>query len=218
MAQVIAAEGLGFRYSRSAAWLFRGLSFEVHAGETVTIVGRSGSGKSTLLRVLGGLRQPTEGGVTVPPTPQLPAAFMFQDARLLPWRDAATNVALGCERQKLSAVERKNRIDRALAAVGLLELAERYPHQLSGGQQQRIALARALVSEAPLLLLDEPFASLDPATHREMLELLRTIAQHEKRGVILVTHQLSDALELGGRVIDLEDTTRISAQLLLAFS
>ena len=211
MASVVAAEQLGFRYGPQEPWLFRGLNLSLNAGEALTIVGRSGRGKSTLLRVLGGLHAPTEGAIhfdTSLTTPARSAALMFQDARLLPWRTAAANVALGCETQRLSPTDRSDRIDRALDSVGLLALAKRYPHQLSGGQQQRVALARALVSGAPLLLLDEPFSALDPTTHHEMVTLLRQIAAREGRAVILVTHQLADAAELGGEVIDLEGTER----------
>lgn len=211
MASVVVARALGFRFSQIEPWLFRGLDLKLDAGETVTIVGRSGRGKSTLLRVLGGLRKPTEGtvhyGGAIDPTTRV-AAFMFQDARLLPWRTAAANVALGCETQQISSTARAERIERALASVGLLELAARLPHQLSGGQQQRVALARALVSGAPLLLLDEPFSALDSHTHAEMVQLLRQLATREGRAVVLVSHQLTDAAEFGGEVIDLEGTER----------
>ena len=223
MAALVSTLGLGFRHSVQDPWLFRNLNLTLRRGDILTVVGRSGCGKSTLLRILGGLIPPTEGCVqhrsSAAPN-HLAGAMLFQDARLLPWRRASANVALGCETLSLSRSIRQARIQRALEAVGLSNLAQRYPHQLSGGQQHRISLARALASDAPLLLLDEPFAALDPQTHSEMVTMLRTIAEEEGRAVVLVTHHLSDATAFAGEILDLEQQQRVSVEsgLLLALS
>jgi NitT/TauT family transport system ATP-binding protein len=182
------------------------LSFSVRPGQFVSLIGPSGCGKSSALRAMGGLLAPASGHVELAgrsvngPRPD-DVAYVFQDLALYPWRSALRNVEIALQ---LSGVSRNERRDRALAAlrtVGLADVAERFPVQLSGGMRQRVALARALVSDAPILLFDEPFAALDE--HARMLmgvELLRLIEKHGKT-VVFVTHSLSEAAYLSDRVV-----------------
>jgi NitT/TauT family transport system ATP-binding protein len=191
--------------SRSALLALDGLSFSAEEGEFLAIVGPSGCGKSTLLRLLAGLEHPISGEVCFrgrPLTaPRREIGFVFQRATLMPWRTVLDNIALPLE---TSLVPREERLSRAHAWVLLMGLdgfAGAYPAQLSGGMQQRVALARALIHEPSLLLLDEPFASLDALTRERMNgELLRIWDRH-RITVVMVTHSITEALFLADRVL-----------------
>jgi sulfonate transport system ATP-binding protein len=177
-----------------------GVSLRVARGEIVALVGRSGSGKSTVLRVLAGLSTDHTGDRFVAGAP----ALAFQEPRLFPWRDVRTNVGYGLTRSRLSSAQVRERADRALADVGLADRAEAWPLTLSGGQAQRVSLARALVAEPQLLLLDEPFGALDALTRLTMHELLRDLWRRHGFGVLLVTHDVDEAIALADRVLVLE--------------
>ncbi len=177
------------------------VSLTVGRGEIVALVGRSGSGKSTILRVLAGLSTDHTGDRVVP----APPAFAFQEPRLFPWRDVATNVAYGLTRSRVSRAQARSRAERALADVGLADRASAWPQTLSGGQAQRVSLARALVSEPELLLLDEPFGALDALTRLSMRALLLQLWREHRFGVLLVTHDVDEAVALADRVLVLED-------------
>jgi sulfonate transport system ATP-binding protein len=172
------------------------LSFSIAAGEFVALLGRSGSGKSTLLRTLAGLDP------APPDTLRVPAAraVVFQEPRLLPWKRVWRNVTLGLrtENAKAQALE-------ALAEVELSHRVEAWPLTLSGGEAQRAALARALVREPKLLLLDEPFAALDALTRMRMQALVSRLWQNHKPAVLLVTHDVDEALLLADRVLVLAE-------------
>jgi sulfonate transport system ATP-binding protein len=172
------------------------LSFTLHQGEFVALLGRSGSGKSTLLRTLAGLDP------APPETLSVPAArsVVFQEPRLLPWKRVWQNVALG-----LRSSDTKTRALAALDEVGLAHRTEAWPLTLSGGEAQRAALARALVREPKLLLLDEPFASLDALTRLRMQNLVGALWQAHRPAVLLVTHDVDEALLLADRVLVLQD-------------
>ncbi|QLQ36265.1 ABC transporter ATP-binding protein [Micromonospora robiginosa] len=172
-----------------------GVDLTVAAGETVALLGGSGSGKSTLLRVLAGLDDAADGAWTVHGT----AAVVFQEHRLLPWKRAADNVALGLGGPDVSA-----RVARALAEVGLADRGRAWPAELSGGQAQRVAVARALVREPDLLLLDEPFGALDALTRLRMQGLLRRLRTQHGFAALLVTHDVEEALLLADRVLLLD--------------
>jgi sulfonate transport system ATP-binding protein len=174
----------------------RGIELDLAEGEFVALLGRSGSGKSTLLRILAGLDPEAEGHAVVPER----RAVVFQDARLLPWLHLLENVTLGL-RDRDSAASGC----RALAEVGLEDRAGDWPKNLSGGEAQRVALARALVREPGLLLLDEPFGALDALTRIKMHELLRDLCDRHHPTVLLVTHDVDEALALADRVIVLTD-------------
>lgn len=175
------------------------LDLTIRRGEFVAVLGRSGAGKSTLLRLLARLDGgPDRGSVRAAPDP----AVVFQDARLLPWRDVRTNVALG-----LPTSARQNsdeRVQSVLEEVGLGDRVEQWPRTLSGGQRQRVALARALVGEPELLLLDEPFSALDAFTRVEAHELVLRLWRAHRPAVVLVTHDVNEAVRLADRVIVLD--------------
>ncbi|HKV22007.1 MAG TPA: ABC transporter ATP-binding protein [Mycobacterium sp.] len=177
------------------------VSFAIDKGEIVALIGRSGSGKSTVLRVLAGLSKDHTGVCTVAGSP----ALAFQEPRLFPWRDVRTNVAYGLNRSGLGSREAAARADRALADVGLADRSTVWPATLSGGQAQRVSLARALVAEPELLLLDEPFGALDALTRLSMRALLLDLWREHGFGVLLVTHDVDEAVALADRVLVLEE-------------
>ncbi len=168
------------------------LDLDIAPGEFVAMIGRSGSGKSTLLRALARLDQDVTGALVVPGT----AAVAFQEPRLLPWRRVWANVCLG-----LRASDPKAVALAALDEVGLAARAEAWPLTLSGGEAQRAALARALVREPSLLLLDEPFSALDALTTITMHRLVLRLWAHHQPAVLLVTHDVDEALALADRVL-----------------
>jgi sulfonate transport system ATP-binding protein len=188
--------------------ILAGLDLDVAPGEFIALLGRSGSGKTTLLRLLAGLDQPTDGEITVPQ----PRAVVFQDPRLLPWKHTWENVVLG-----LPSAGARKRAEAALAEVDLAHRADAWPLTLSGGEAQRAALARALVREPALLLLDEPFASLDALTRMRMHVLVETLWREHRPAVLLVTHDVDEAIMLADRVLVL-DGGRIALDVPVAMS
>jgi NitT/TauT family transport system ATP-binding protein len=181
------------------------VSLQVDAGEFLCIVGPSGCGKSTLLRVLGGLVRPTLGRVYLRrellTAPRRQMGFVFQKANLLPWRTVIRNVTLPLEIEGVRAEEAGQRAREFLNLVELEGFEKAYPHELSGGMEQRVAIARALIYDPVILLLDEPFGSLDALTRENMnLELLR-IWQARRKTVVMVTHSIQEALFLADRIL-----------------
>ncbi|WP_375292931.1 ABC transporter ATP-binding protein [Dietzia sp. SYD-A1] len=182
--------------------VLRNLDLTIPRGDIVALLGRSGSGKSTALRILAGLDRDLESGdvhIDGPP------AVVFQDSRLLPWRTVAENVRHGLNRVEVGRGEKSDRVTEILAEVGLEGREAAYPGELSGGQAQRTSLARALVAEPALLLLDEPFGALDALTRRTMHRLLLRLWTHHGFGVLLVTHDVDEAVSLADRVHVLDD-------------
>lgn len=173
---------------------------EIAAGEFVAIVGRSGCGKSTLLRSIVGLETAQKGTISLGPTIQSrpDVRIMFQDSRLLPWKRILQNVALGLDPSFIPQAE------RVLAQVGLADRAHDWPATLSGGQRQRAALARALVHDPALLLLDEPLGALDALTRIEMQELIESVWWKRGFTAVLVTHDVAEAITLADRVVLIE--------------
>jgi sulfonate transport system ATP-binding protein len=184
--------------------VLRGIDLEVAAGEIVAILGPSGCGKSTLLRIAGGLDRPTSGEVAIDGTAVAPydprSAVGFQEPRLLPWRTIANNVALGLPRGTPREAGTAQ-IARLLELVGLADFAGHRPHEVSGGMAQRTSLARALARNPGVLLLDEPFGALDALTRLKMQDLLLDVHAAEPTTVLLVTHDVDEALQLADRVI-----------------
>jgi sulfonate transport system ATP-binding protein len=174
-----------------------GLDLEIRSGEFVALLGRSGSGKSTFLRVLGALDRDVDGILRVPER----KAIVFQDPRLLPWQRVLTNVTIGLP---ATAAVRRQAVD-ALAEVNLAAKAKVWPRTLSGGEAQRVALARALVREPELLLLDEPFGALDALTRIKMHRLLQALCRRHTPAVLLVTHDVDEAILLADRIVVLTD-------------
>lgn len=172
-----------------------GLDLEIGRGEFVALLGRSGSGKSTLLRLLAGLDRDAGGGLDVAGT----VSVAFQEPRLLPWKRVLANVALGLRVPDPAAAA-----ERALAEVGLAERRDVWPLTLSGGEAQRASLARALVRRPDLLLLDEPFSALDALTRINVHRLVLDLWARHRPGVLLVTHDVDEALLLADRVLVLD--------------
>ncbi len=172
--------------------VIHGLDLRIERGEFVALLGESGCGKTTLLRALAGLDPLDEGRIEAPRRP----AVVFQEHRLLPWEPLWCNVSLG-----LTAADPRARAAAALAEVGLSERLDDWPRNLSGGQAQRVALARALVQEPELLLLDEPFAALDALTRIRMHALVRQLIARHRPGVLLVTHDVDEAIALSDRIL-----------------
>jgi sulfonate transport system ATP-binding protein len=182
--------------SFGARHVLAGVDFELQLGEFVALLGRSGSGKSTLLRALADLDDGVQGRIVVPER----RAVVFQDPRLLPWARVLDNVVLGSRRR-----DARERGRTALAEVGLEGHERDWPKTLSGGEAQRAALARALVREPGLLLLDEPFGALDALTRIRMHALLQELCRRHRPAVLLVTHDVDEAILLADRVLVLAD-------------
>lgn len=179
------------------------ISLQISAGEFVTIAGRSGCGKSTLLRIICGLETATSGSVLrngVPVTgPSTDCSMVFQDHRLLPWLTVRKNVSFGLTRA--SREEKRQLEDNYLHLVGLDAFADCYPAQLSGGMAQRAAIARGLVTAPKILLLDEPFAALDALTRIQMQQEIRRLQRDSGITMVMVTHDIEEAVYLGDRVL-----------------
>ncbi|MBY5765261.1 ABC transporter ATP-binding protein [Rhizobium leguminosarum] len=178
--------------------IFDGVDLDIEEGEFVALLGRSGSGKSTFLRALAGLDHGVEGTGTLETPESL--SVVFQDARLLPWRTVIQNVTLG-----LTGASGQEAGRKALAEVGLAGRETAWPNQLSGGEQQRVALARSLVREPALLLADEPFGALDALTRLKMHDLLRELCARHRPAVLLVTHDVDEAISLAERILVLDE-------------
>lgn len=182
----------------AAKTILDGVDLDIERGEFVALLGRSGSGKSTFLRALAGLDHGVEGTGTLETPENL--SVVFQDARLLPWRSVIENVTLGLRGAAGQEAGRK-----ALAEVGLEGRETAWPNQLSGGEQQRVALARSLVREPALLLADEPFGALDALTRLKMHDLLRELCARHRPAVLLVTHDVDEAISLADRILVLNE-------------
>jgi NitT/TauT family transport system ATP-binding protein len=193
----------------------RDLTFRLAAGELVCVVGPSGCGKTTLLKCISGLMSPTAGSVTLagePVTgPPKDMAVVFQEygRSLFPWMSVRQNVELPLREKKLPKARRAELVDKALAAVGLTDSADRYPWQLSGGMQQRVAIARAIAYEPKVLLMDEPFAAVDAQTRADLEDLIRSVWQKFGVTILFVTHDIDEAVYLGQRVLVLSSSPTV---------
>jgi sulfonate transport system ATP-binding protein len=205
MAETVLLEGVGKRFRRGKDELpvLREVGFRVAPGEVVALLGPSGCGKSTLLRLIGGLDRPSEGRVLLGDRPVTKAdprcAIVFQEPRLFPWKSVSANVAVGARR--LANGPDRPKPNDWLGLVGLDGFGGSLPHQLSGGMAQRTALARALIGRPGVLLLDEPFASLDALTRLRMQDLLADVCRRLNPTVLLVTHDVDEALYLADRIV-----------------
>jgi ABC-type nitrate/sulfonate/bicarbonate transport system ATPase subunit len=193
-----------FELDGSRLPVLESIDLSVAAGEFVALLGPSGCGKSTLLRLISGLEQPTTGSITAEGSlvdrPDPSRILVFQDPTLFPWATVWNNVATGLDARGVLSQERA-RVDSALDLVGLRDFSKAYPHQLSGGMAQRAALARALVNDPALLLLDEPLGKLDSLTRLTLQEELVSLWRREGFTAILVTHDVEEAVLLASRVI-----------------
>ena len=193
-----------------------GINLDIQAGDFVALMGPSGSGKSTLLNLVAGIDKPTSGRIVVAGVDIVPLAetdlaswravnvgFVFQFYNLMPVLSAFDNVELPLLLTSLSRRERRERVDTALALVGLADRSEHYPNELSGGQQQRVAIARALIGDPTLIVADEPTGDLDRATAEEILQLLDRLNREAGKTIVMVTHD-PKAASMAHRVIQLE--------------
>jgi NitT/TauT family transport system ATP-binding protein len=181
------------------------ISFTVAPGEFVTVVGPSGCGKTTLLRILAGLLVPDQGEVWLHGQPlrepRREIGVVFQKANLMPWRTVLDNVLLPLQIRHIAAAEAAERAYASLELVGLHDFAANYPQELSGGMQQRVAIARALVYEPEILLLDEPFGALDALTREHLNQELLQLWETSRKTVVMVTHDIREAVFLSDRVV-----------------
>jgi glycine betaine/proline transport system ATP-binding protein len=198
-----------------------GANLTVKQGEISVLMGLSGSGKSTLLRGVNGLNQVTRGAIevrdgdrmvdvvscdadTLRNVRQKSVAMVFQQFALLPWRTVAENVGLGLELAGMPDAERKARVEKQLDLVGLSQWKNKYAHELSGGMQQRVGLARAFATEAPILLMDEPFSALDPLIRTKLQDELLDLQKRLKKTIVFVSHDLEEALKIGNTITIME--------------
>ena len=199
---MLVLDRLGKTYPNGVHALER-FSADIRLGEIVAIIGGSGCGKSTLLRAVAGLDRATTGTVTLDESaitaPHAKIGIIFQEPRLLPWLSVADNIGFGLA--DLPAAERREKVARALARVGLADKAQAWPRELSGGQAQRVAIARALVPQPEVLLLDEPFSALDAFTRRDLQDHLLDLWADTRPTLILVTHDVDEAVVLADRVL-----------------
>lgn len=196
---IAALDGVSKRYGRIGGVLaLANVSFTVPAGQFLCLLGPSGCGKSTVLSLLAGLEQPTTGSVSVAdPRP----ALMFQDAALFPWLTVAENIAFPLRLRRLGKGERRARLAELVRLVRLEGFENRRPHELSGGMRQRVALARALAQDAGLLLMDEPFGSLDALLRARLHDELEALWQARGLTIVFVTHDVREAVRLADRVL-----------------
>jgi len=187
----------------------RGVDIDFSRGQLTTLLGPSGCGKTTLLKIIAGLIEPTGGEILIDgrpvrgPGPE--RAFVFQDFALMPWATVLRNVAFGLELRGVPKAEREEIARRCIAEVRLAGFEHSYPHQLSGGMRQRVGLARALAVDAAILLMDEPFASVDEQTRRKFQEDLLALLEVEKKTVIFVTHSIEEAVYVSDQIVLLSD-------------
>jgi NitT/TauT family transport system ATP-binding protein len=202
----IAGVSHSFQMEGESTVALQNIDLEVESGQFVALVGPSGCGKSTLLTLVSGLRQPTSGELMCngervsAPMPQR-IGMVFQEANLLPWLSAVDNVAFPLKLRKVPRVERRDRARRMLHLTGLHGFEDRLPHQLSGGMKQRVSIARGLVQDPGVLLMDEPFAALDEQTRMVLGEELLRIWSETRKTILFVTHSLNEAVYLADRIV-----------------
>ena len=219
---ILAVQGLSHTYGQgpTAHQAIAEINFELPASEAISIVGPSGAGKTTLLRCLSGLQRPTAGTVSIDgaPVTRVPDSIgvVFQDysRSLMPWLTVIRNVEFPLRGHRLSKSEVRKRASDALALVGLSDSADKHPRQLSGGMQQRVAIARAVAVQPRILIMDEPFASVDAQTRAELEDLTLSIRERTETSLVLVTHDIDESVYLADSVLVLSaNPARVVAHL-----
>ena len=200
---MVSIEGVTMSFGDFTA--VRDVDIQAGDGEFVAIVGPTGCGKSTILNAVAGLLAPSEGRIRIDGKPvggvQRNVGYLFQQDALLPWKTALQNVELGLRFRGVGQAEREEQARAWLAKVGLAGFEHRYPYQLSGGQRKRVQMAQALIVEPKVMLMDEPFSALDIHTRHLMQNELLRLWQEDRRAVMLITHDLEEAIALGDRVV-----------------
>ena len=194
-----------FRINGSFLAVLDSIDFQVKRGELICILGRSGCGKSTLLKMLAGFLAPSSGEILLngkPVTnPGADRCVVFQEDTLFPWLTVRENIAFGLKGRRKDKKKLKEEVDRFIALVGLTEFRDYLPREISGGMKQRVALARVLILKPQILLMDEPFASLDAQTREEMQSLLLSLWKEFSHTIIFVTHDVNEAITLSDRIL-----------------
>lgn len=204
---MIAVSGITktFTNNNSPVKVLDQVSFDIKKGEIVTLLGKSGCGKSTLLHIVGGFIKADEGVVQLERhevhRPTKKCVMLFQQHNLLPWRSVLKNVGLGLEGENIPEAEKKARVMDALELVGLEQYIDQFPHELSGGMQQRVAIARAFAMQPDVILMDEPFAALDTFNRYHLQDELLRIQTQMKTTILLVTHDIDEAVYISDRVL-----------------
>ncbi len=222
---MINIHSLTFNYQNNIP-LFSGFDLTISRGETWAILGPSGCGKTTLLYLLAGLRQPTSGQITIEgetlTRPRPHSGLILQDYGLLPWSTVYENVELGIRVRDFYGPDGKHtpdnylpkdNIDHWLSRLGLSEVADKFPSQISGGQRQRTAIARTLALEPDLLLMDEPFSSLDAITREDLQNLTLSLCAEQNLTLVIVTHAIEEAAALGKKILLLDQTPNQNARV-----
>ena len=202
---VVALRGVGKTFP-SGTVAIKGFDFEVRSGEFVSLLGPSGCGKSTALRIIAGLSEPSEGAVKWPAAPAPVASisrigFVFQEPTLMPWANVFNNVLLPLKLKGMLAEKARGSVVAALDRVGLKQFGRAFPRELSGGMRMRVSIARALVTEPTLLLMDEPFAALDEITRFKLNNDLLQVWQALRATIVFVTHSVFESVYLSGRIV-----------------
>jgi NitT/TauT family transport system ATP-binding protein len=199
--------GLAYRSTRGAVQALRDLTFDVTDGEFVSVLGPSGCGKSSLLKVLSGLVLPTSGEASIGGSnvtaPRRDVGIVFQQPTLLPWKTVTENVLVPIRAMKMPVARFQERASELIELVGLKDFAQHYPHELSGGMQQRVGIARGLIHDPDVLLMDEPFAALDAMSRDFMMEELQRIWMRATKSIVFITHSIPEAVFLSDRVLTL---------------
>ena len=201
---IVEVENVALRYEAGVQAL-KGVNLQIQAGQLTSFLGPSGCGKTTLCKIIAGLLKPSEGSVRIRgkevtgPGPD--RAFVFQDFALMPWATVMRNAAFGLELRGVPKEQREERAKKYIAEVGLAGFEDAFPHELSGGMRQRVGLARALAVDAEILLMDEPFASVDEQTRRKFQEDLLDLLKIENKTVIFVTHSIEEAVYVSDQIV-----------------
>ncbi len=205
---VLEIEHLSKRFTTNGSGdvsVLKDISFTARRGEMICILGRSGCGKSTLLNILAGFIPPGSGTVRLNGRPVIhpgpDRCVVFQDDALFPWLTVRENIAFGLKKRPMDRRQKKTEVDRFLSLVGLTDFGEYLPHEISGGMKQRVSLARVLILQPEVLLMDEPFAALDAQTREEMQNLLLSLWQKFKHTILFVTHDVGEAVLIADRIL-----------------
>jgi NitT/TauT family transport system ATP-binding protein len=206
---MIQLEHVSFHYPKRNEMVIKDLNLKINKNEKVTIIGKSGCGKTTLLYLLGAILKPTEGKILIDQVPltkyRASTGIIFQQGGLFPWKTVRKNLELGLKIRGIDKEERKEKMEQISNELGIQDYQNRYIKELSGGQKQRVAIARSLVLDSDLLLLDEPSSSLDAMTKEQFQNtLLETFKRHDMTS-ILVTHDIFEAVYLGQKIIIMKD-------------